>query len=235
MKERPMEKTTYSNEPVRLERMGDGRWIYRWAVEQTDTGWICYEVTLAATPTADSVKTAAVVALWPVDAEAKLINDYNAACNNLLPERYKTAYADFIAAKAALKADIDAFFAAKEAAEAWRIPSAEQIAAKEAAAAAEAAELAACAEYPTPESVVPMVNANGDQIGTARILVDSETMEPICVVNSASPRRAWAIQKAEHSSKKTDRAAKVAQAKAAKQSGQLQRRIAALEAMLGVE
>ena len=52
-------------------------------------------------------------------------------------------------------------------------------------------------EYPEPDVTVPLVDTNGTTIGTARILVDAETLQPLAVVNSASPQKPWTEQNAQ--------------------------------------
>jgi cysteine synthase len=91
-----------------------------------------------------------------------------------------------------------------------------------------AAELAA-ELYPLPDVVVPLVGTNGVQVGTARIVVDRETMQAVAVVDSASPQKPWAEQ----------RAAAVKQIKAMQTAkkgvnGQLQSRIENIERVLGL-
>jgi len=56
---------------------------------------------------------------------------------------------------------------------------------------------AATLEKPTPSVTVPMVDSNLVAVGTARLLVDAETMETIIVTNSHSPERVWAEQRAD--------------------------------------
>jgi hypothetical protein len=54
---------------------------------------------------------------------------------------------------------------------------------------------AQAAAYPTPDVTVPMVDTNGTVVGTARIVVDRETLETIAVINTASPQRPWQEQR----------------------------------------
>ena len=68
--------------------------------------------------------------------------------------------------------------------------------------------------YPTPETLVPMVDATGLRVGTARILVDATTLETIAVVDTASPQRPWAVQREAILSNRMDRAAIIAALKA---------------------
>lgn len=60
---------------------------------------------------------------------------------------------------------------------------------------AEAAEIALIG--PDPETFVPILDADGEPVGTARLIVDSDTMELVAVINSESPQRTWAEQKAD--------------------------------------
>jgi hypothetical protein len=50
-------------------------------------------------------------------------------------------------------------------------------------------------QYPEPDMIVPMVDSNGVQVGTARLLVDSDTLLPVAVINSQSPQRPWSEQR----------------------------------------
>ena len=87
----------------------------------------------------------------------------------------------------------------------------------------------ATTDFPSPDIVVPLVGTNGVQVGTARIVVDRETMQAVAVVDSASPQKPWAEQ----------RAAAVKQIKAMQTAkkgvnGQLQSRIENIERVLGL-
>jgi hypothetical protein len=50
--------------------------------------------------------------------------------------------------------------------------------------------------FPQPDLVVPTLDINGNQVGTARILVDAETLAVIAVIDTASPQRPWSEQRA---------------------------------------
>jgi hypothetical protein len=50
--------------------------------------------------------------------------------------------------------------------------------------------------YPSPDSLAPLVDANGAVVGMARIVVNASSLEPVAVVDSASPQRPWAEQQA---------------------------------------
>ena len=94
--------------------------------------------------------------------------------------------------------------------------------------------------YPTPESVVPVIDeATGNQTGTARLVVDKETYEIIAVIDTASPKRPWPEQLAQFKAKmaaKIDKGAGIraaaASTKAAAQASssvpQLKAQVAAL-------
>ena len=100
------------------------------------------------------------------------------------------------------------------------------------AANAEAAAQAAAFDFPDPEVVVPVLDANGERTGTARLLVDS-TGQIVVVTDTASPQRTAAVQLAEFKAKRDAAAAKLAKAKA-EANGQLQKRIENIEAVLGI-
>jgi len=65
----------------------------------------------------------------------------------------------------------------------------------------------ATTDFPSPDIVVPLMGTNGVQVGTARIVVDRETMQAVAVVDSASPQKPWAEQRAAAVAEMTARAA----------------------------
>jgi hypothetical protein len=87
-----------------------------------------------------------------------------------------------------------------------------------------AARLAAweTSDYPRPDSLVPMIDTNGVSVGLARVLVDRETLEVIAVIDTASPKREWAQQRAAAvallAARTAEKAAKASEAAAAKAS-----------------
>lgn len=112
-----MTKAQYDHLPLRLEAVGNGSHLYRWGIVETTNPenqlpiWECYEVIVWNEPTREKVVEAAMLESWGVNIEAKLINDYNGACEGLLPESYKQPYFDFINGRNELKNEIKAFFA----------------------------------------------------------------------------------------------------------------------------
>jgi hypothetical protein len=70
-------------------------------------------------------------------------------------------------------------------------------------------EIPARRGYPEPEALAPLVNAAGEAVGLARIVVDAETLELVAAVDTASPRRSWARQRAQIASNRVERAAVV--------------------------
>ena len=110
-----------------------------------------------------------------------------------------------------------------------------ETAAREAAVAAANAEAdaqAAAFDFPAPEVVVPVLDANGERTGTARLLVDSAG-QIVVVTDTASPQRTAAVQIAEFKAKRDAASAKLAKAKA-EANGQLQKRIENIESVLGI-
>ena len=100
------------------------------------------------------------------------------------------------------------------------------------AANAEAAAQAAAFDFPDPEVVVPVLDADGERTGTARLLVD-RAGQIVVVTDTASPQRTAAVQIAEFKAKRDAAAAKLAKAKAGA-NGQLQKRIENIESVLGI-
>ena len=104
--------------------------------------------------------------------------------------------------------------------------------AAEAVAQAEAEAQAAAFDFPDPEVIVPVLDANGERTGTARLLVD-HAGQIVVVTDTASPQRTAAVQIAEFKAKRDAAAAKLAKAKA-EANGQLQKRIENIESVLGI-
>jgi len=63
--------------------------------------------------------------------------------------------------------------------------------------------------YPSPDITVPMMDSS-NVVGTARLLVDSETMEVAAVINTASPQHPWSAQLAAWRADRDARAAALA-------------------------
>ncbi len=111
-----MKKAQYDHNPPKLEAVGNGSHLYRWNIEEVTTEegsiWECYEVVVWNEPTSDKLKEAVINAMWGKDLELKLLNDYNAANEGLMPVTFKQPYLDYISDRNALKTEIDDFFAA---------------------------------------------------------------------------------------------------------------------------
>ena len=117
----------YDKKPSIYEANGDGSYTYRWDIkeveipagadtEETTTKWECQEVVVWGTVTSDKLTEAVITHLWPRDYEQKLINEYNTANLGVYggskssdeAKAKISSYKDFLAARAALKAQIDA-------------------------------------------------------------------------------------------------------------------------------
>lgn len=109
-----MKKAIYNNLPLRLEAVGNGSFLYRWAIEkiliEKETLWQCFEVLIFKTPTRENVTEAVLTALYPTNEEMKLINDYNAAKEGVMDVSFIQIYRDFLTQRAALKLEIKKFF-----------------------------------------------------------------------------------------------------------------------------
>lgn len=87
--------------------------------------------------------------------------------------------------------------------------------------------------FPLPETVVPLVDTNYTQIGTARLVVRADTMAPMATTNTASPLRPTSVQAAAFRAAVATNNAAFRKAKA-DINGQLQTRIENLERLLGL-
>ncbi len=118
----------------------------------------------------------------------------------------------------------------------WAYASPERIAAEEAARAA-AQQEAEASQFPTPEVIVPVLNADGEPTGTARLLVD-DLGNLVVVTDTASPRRPAKVQLAEFKTKRMAHAARLEAVRVAAAKGgglpELRARVEALEALHGI-
>ena len=123
--DKTMNKAYYDTRPAPIEAVGDGSHRYRWAIEkatmpgtpdgQQDTmQWTCYEVTVWGRLDPDTILRAAIAARWGTDAEAKLLNDFNAAQIGLFGSaksaeaaKYIDRYKEFLGQRKALKEQIE--------------------------------------------------------------------------------------------------------------------------------
>lgn len=119
-----MNKAYYDTRPAPIEAVGDGSYRYRWAIEEvTMPGtpdrqqailWACYEVTVWGRLDPDTILRAAIAARWGTDAEAKLLNDFNAAQIGLFGSaksaeaaKYIDRYKEFLDERKALKEQVE--------------------------------------------------------------------------------------------------------------------------------
>lgn len=113
-----MKKTHYTDEPARID-VAKAYIIYRWCIEreadgEDDETWTAFEQRVDAPVDANKVVKTVFDAYYGNDHENKLINEFNSAQMGIISgddaERAKTAYANFLTERAALKADIEAAF-----------------------------------------------------------------------------------------------------------------------------
>ena len=84
--------------------------------EVSHTQYSCYEVIVWATVTSNKITEAVIGQMWEANYEQKLINEYNAAklgmyggsASSSEAKAKISAYKEFLAARSALKAQIDA-------------------------------------------------------------------------------------------------------------------------------
>lgn len=114
-------KAYYDSKPSKLEAVGNGSYLYRYNIEETDapvmdgeeprTEWSCDEVTVWPPVTSNRIVEKAIAEEWPNNYEQKLVNEYNAAQLGLYDEgtaAAKTAaYNSFLTSRQALKDSID--------------------------------------------------------------------------------------------------------------------------------
>lgn len=115
-----MEKVFYDNKPEVLAKVGDGSYRYAWdiapvTIESFDEDpieqYTAYEVVVWSPITANRITQAVINAVWPVDYEQKLVNEYNASMLGVYPEEVAKGkieeYKSFLVERSALKAHID--------------------------------------------------------------------------------------------------------------------------------
>jgi hypothetical protein len=97
----------------------------------------------------------------------------------------------------------------------YRLETPEEQAARESAAAAAQAEAAAQAakyDFPQPDVTIPVLDADGNRTGTARLLVDASG-NVVAVTDTSSPQRTWDVQMAEYKAKMAARGVNLSAAK----------------------
>ena len=116
-----MERVFYDNKPEVLTKVGDGSYRYAWGIQPITIEvddmepihqFTANEVIVWSPITANRITQAVINAVWPVDYEQKLVNEYNAAMLGVYSEEVAKAkieeYKSFLVERSALKARIDA-------------------------------------------------------------------------------------------------------------------------------
>ena len=115
----------YDAKPSIFEPVGNGSYLYHYNIkevtttsedDETRTQWQCDEVVVWMPINANRVTQAAIADRWDSDYEQKLINEYNGAQMGLYGGSAKSEeakaiiakYTEFLTARTALKAQIDA-------------------------------------------------------------------------------------------------------------------------------
>lgn len=118
-------KAIYTNEPLKLEAVGNGSFLYRWNIQQEEIPtneneeahiqWNCDEVVVWAPLSANKIVKAVMEQQWDYTIELKFINEYNSAKLNLYGEYTSEeaqekilAYENFLETRKNLKTQIDA-------------------------------------------------------------------------------------------------------------------------------
>jgi hypothetical protein len=117
-------KAYYDHEPMVLEAVGNGSWLFRWDIreeesdmgmeeERTRTQWVCDEVTVWSVD-ANSITQAVIEEVWDKSYEQKLVNEYNSAVLGLFGEEQRFAaiakYEAFLGERMRLKGIVDGYF-----------------------------------------------------------------------------------------------------------------------------
>lgn len=98
-------KAIYDNQPSKYEENINGSHTYRWNIKEVEvnhdgvitTQWECNEVVIWTSVSRSEITRCVLASLWDSDYEAKLLNDYNAATNNILSEdEAKKAIDDYV-------------------------------------------------------------------------------------------------------------------------------------------
>ena len=115
-------KLTYSNDKPQIwSAVGNGSYFYHFNIneieiparkegEEATKAWQYNEVIVWGPVTSDVVTKEVMNAMWSKDAEQKMLNDYNAAQLGIIGEEYIAKYKDFLAARKAIKEQIDTDF-----------------------------------------------------------------------------------------------------------------------------
>lgn len=110
--------TYYSEKPSIFEPIGDGRYRYRWNIQQEvkqdiDTeiiNWSCDEVFIPSPLKSNQIIEYVIGYIWPINYQQKLVNEYNAAMNGMYDETQTdliiTRYRDFLRERKEIKEHI---------------------------------------------------------------------------------------------------------------------------------
>lgn len=123
-------KAYYNEKPSVLEAVGNGNYLYRFDITETDAPsadisaegqeqptkrkqWECEEVTVLPPITANGITEAVITSLFPLNYELKVINDFNGIQLNLFTDeedasRKAQRYQEYLSERNRLKSIIDA-------------------------------------------------------------------------------------------------------------------------------
>lgn len=118
---------SYDHQPSIIQPVGDGRFYYRWNIQEITeeshfseeesgnsepiTSWTAQEIVVPLLQN-NIITATAIAETWDASYEQKLVNDYNAAMLGVFEEAEKqekiNAYTQFLSERAILKAQINA-------------------------------------------------------------------------------------------------------------------------------
>lgn len=110
----------YDDVPSKLEKVGNGSFLYRWEIKKSVNEedkhelYKCEEVVVWQPLSANKITKAVLTEKWDKNYEQKLVNEYNSAILGLYPEEVSKAkmkaYKDFLLERDSLKKQIDEDF-----------------------------------------------------------------------------------------------------------------------------
>jgi len=98
----------YAQQPDKVGLCENAMAVYRWDIKEEENGYSCLEVRFPGAISREKVTEHVLAALYGNGLEQKLLNDYYAAMEGILPIEHKQPYLDFLLERKQLKEDIHA-------------------------------------------------------------------------------------------------------------------------------
>ena len=101
-----MNRTYFGENPQVTEYIiGEGN-AFRWDIQKEENGYSAFQVFIQGALSREVVTASVIAALYGNGYEQKLLNDYYAAIEGILPIEYKQPYIDFLNERKLIKAMI---------------------------------------------------------------------------------------------------------------------------------